>query len=270
VRPDPETLLVGLRDCGLDADLLVFGRGYYRSDLNLSVPFELDNVAVAPTESFNDWWKRLPQESRKNARVSAKRGVVVRAVDWDERLVTGIKRIYDETPVRQGRRFWHFQKDLARARAENATYLSRSQFVGAYLGDELVGFIKYVRVDDAAVLIQILGMSEHRHRKVTNALLTATVELCEQQGLKSLIYGKFDYGSGEQTSLAEFKHRNGFTKMVFPRYLVPVSARGRIALAAGLHHGIRGAIPPRLVTTLRDVRARIMSGRRKIAVTPNE
>ena len=94
----------------------------------------------------------------------------------------------------------------SRVRDENATYLSRSQFVGAYLGDELIGFIKYVRVDDAAVLIQILAMEGHRDKKPVNALLKGTVEICEAQGVTSLVYGKFDTG-GEDSSLAEFKRR---------------------------------------------------------------
>ena len=84
----------------------------------------------------------------------------------DDDFVKGIKAIYDETPMRQGRRFWHYQPSRSRARCEamNATYLERSQLVGAYLENEMVGFVKYIRVDATAVLIQILAMDAHRDK----------------------------------------------------------------------------------------------------------
>ena len=41
----------------------------------------------------------------------------MRRVPFDDALVRGISRIYDETPTRQGRRFWHYGKDLDAAKA---------------------------------------------------------------------------------------------------------------------------------------------------------
>ena len=152
----------------------------------------------------------------------------MRPVAFSDELVTGIKQIYDETPVRQGRRFWHYQKPLERVRMLNSTYLDRSQFVGAYVADELIGFIKYIRVDQTAILIQILAKDGHRDKRTINALLRQTVELCSRQGLALLTYGKFDYGLNQESSLTEFKRRNGFTELRFPRYFVPLTLMGGV------------------------------------------
>lgn len=256
--PDPETALQTLRDGGLPADIFTFARPLHRITGKFGFPLWKDNIAVVSTTSYDGWWNGLPQESRKNARLAAKRGVNVRPVTFSDELVNGIKQIYDETPVRQGRHFWHYQKDFERVKMLNATYLERSQFIGAYVGDELVGFIKYVRVDRVAVLIQIIAKEAHREKRTINALLRQTVELCHQQGLELLTYGKFDYGVNQESSLSEFKRRNGFSEFRFPRYFVPLTALGRFSIAAGFHLGWRNMLPPKVTTLLHRTRSRLM------------
>ena len=118
---------------GLNADILAFADPILPEAQQRQRAFEWDNAAVADTTSFDAWWTASPQEARKNVRRAAKRGVSVDVTSFDDALVRGIKAIYDETPVRQGRRFWHFQKPLERVAAENATYLDRSEFIGAVL-----------------------------------------------------------------------------------------------------------------------------------------
>jgi hypothetical protein len=54
---------------------------------------------------------------------------------------------------------------------ENATYLERSEFLGAYLNDGLIGFIKIIYVDKIATLIQSISKIEHRDKRATNAFL---------------------------------------------------------------------------------------------------
>ena len=100
------------------------------------------------TDNFvKEWWENLPQESRKNVRRAARRGIVVKIVPFDDDLVNGVHRIYNHTPVRDGRVFWHFGKDFETVRRGLATYLDRSEFIGAYWNEELIGFMKMVYVD---------------------------------------------------------------------------------------------------------------------------
>src|SRR6202007_3187530 len=106
-----------------------------------------------------------------------KRGVNVKIAQFDDEFVRGIQGIYNESPVRQGRRFWHFGKNFETVKRENATYLDRSDFIGAYFNDELIGFIKIVYVDCIATLMQILAKEEHHDGRPMNALLAKAVEL---------------------------------------------------------------------------------------------
>lgn len=87
-------------------------------------PFEWDDVAVASTVSYTGWWWKLPQESRKSVRRAAKRGVSVQVARFEDELVKGIKSVYDKTPNKQGKRFWHYRKDFETVKAQNGTYLS--------------------------------------------------------------------------------------------------------------------------------------------------
>jgi hypothetical protein len=256
--PHPEIVRDGLQHSKVPADILNLPQRIPDVEPRFPYYMEWDNWAVAPASSFQKWWDALPQESRKNARQAEKRGVAVRIVPFDDRLAEGIKRIYDETPIRQGRPFWHYGKPLDVVKKENATYPERSTFVGAYVGDELIGFIKFVRVDDIAFLIQILAMAEHRDRKPMNALLKHTMEVCAQQNLSSVVYGQYHYGTNNDSTLTEFKRRNGFEEVRFPRYFIPLTTKGRIAVAAGLHHGIRSLIPQPVTSFLVNARSQLL------------
>jgi hypothetical protein len=176
-------------------------------------------------------------------------------VQFDDELVRGIQEIYDETPVRQGRRFWHFGKDFDTVKRENATYLDRSEFLGAYFKDELIGFIKIIYVDRIATLIQILAKNEHQDKRPLNALLAKAVEVCERNGISFLLYGKYMYDGNANSPLTEFKRRNGFEEIKYPRYFLPLSVRGRAAIRLGLHKGLKGLIPPSAVSCLRRLRS---------------
>ena len=259
--PHPENVIAALRESTLPADVLSMAQRIPDVDPRFPYHTEWDNWAVAPTTSFQTWWDALPQESRKNARLAEKRGVTVRTVSFDDALVHGIKRIYDETPVRQGRAFWHYGKPVETVRKENSTYLDRSLFVGAYVGETLVGFIKIIRVDEIAVLIQILAMAEHRDRKPMNALLKHTMEVCAAQKFESLVYGQYHYGVNNDSSLTEFKRRNGFVEVKFPRYFIPLTLKGRVAVASGVHHGLRTLIPSSVTSRLVKARARVLQRR---------
>lgn len=257
--PKPSEAIDQIRRSDFGADVFAYARPFDPSQPPLDYLQVPDNLAVVSTSSYEKWWTELPQEARKNMRIATKRGVAVRAADFDDTLVAGIKSIYDESSVRQGRRFWHYQKPLERVRMLNATYLERSQFIGAYLKDELIGFIKYVRVDRVAILIQIIAMEAHRDKKTVNALLRQAIELCHQQGLEILTYGKFDYGINQNSTLTEFKRRNGFRRMDFPRLYLPLTARGRMALSLGLHAGWRGLVPLPMLGYMQTLRGRAMN-----------
>ncbi len=253
---DPESVITKLKESELEADVFTFAQRPPEITPKYDYRFEWDNWAAVPTTSFKDWWEnRLPQESRKNVRRAAKRGVIVRVVPFDDELVEGIHRIYNETPIRQGKRFWHFGKDLDTLRRELATYLDRSEFIGAYWNEELIGFLKMVYVGRVATLFHIISMNEHHDKRPMNALIANAIEFCEQKGISHFIYGQFAYGNKHQSSLLEFKRRNGFEQINFPRYYVPLTVKGRLFVLLKLYKGIGGLIPEPILQTVLSSRA---------------
>ena len=158
---DPEVALGALRNSGTRIDLFTFILKLSDVSPKYSFPMELDNMAVLPISSFDDWMNnQIDFKVRNKIRKAEKNGVVVREVPFDDDFVRGISAIYDEDPIRQGKRFWHYGKGLDAVRKMNGTFLDRSVFIGAYFQDSLIGFVKLVSDEDRgqAGLMQIVSM----------------------------------------------------------------------------------------------------------------
>jgi hypothetical protein len=255
VVPTPDRFIASLRaHKGLGADLFTFTQKPTDPVPRYRYPFELDSVAAIPVTSYSDWWtNRVSTDLRNDVRKAAKRGLVVRVVPFTDDFVRAIKDIYDETPVRQGRLFWHYKKSFEEVKRANATYLERSEFVGAYVEDELVGFLKIVYVDRFARLMQIISKDTHRNRRPMNALIAKAVELIDAKGCSLLTYGKYRYAQGVD-SVTAFKSRNGFEEILVPQYYVPLTAKGKFSLSLHLHHGVKALVPNSVRQTLKRVR----------------
>jgi hypothetical protein len=151
---DPEAFVAALKQSGLKADVLTFFQRPPDVTPKFHHHFDWDNYAVVDTSNFDAWWEKLPQEARKNTRRSAKRGVIVKTVPYDDALAQGIHKLCNESPVRQGKPFWHYGKDFETVKREHGTFPERSEFVAAYFQDELIGFIKMVYTDRQRALRQ--------------------------------------------------------------------------------------------------------------------
>ena len=244
---DPALFVERVKASALGADVFTFAQAIWDSTPKYPFPYEWDNVAAADTRNFSAWWEKLPQSTRKNSRRSDRRGAQTQLVSLDEKLARGIKAIYDERAIRQGRRFWHYGKDVDTVWRENSSYLDRSDFIGTYYQDELIGFLKIVYVGQVAKIMQIIARASHYDKRPMNALIAKAVELCSQKGMAHLVYSKFQYGNNTNTQLMEFKVRNGFDRRDFPRYFIPLTNRGRLAIACRLHRGWSGMMPPRII-----------------------
>ena len=253
---NPTAIVSGLKAGLLKSDLFTFGQKLPQTQPKHAYPFVWDNIAAIPLTTFAEWWeKKISQETRRNVRLATKRGLALREVDFNDELAHGIKQIYDETPYRNGREFWHYGKAFEAVKRENATYLDKSQFIGAYFGSELVGFLKMVQVNNFASIMQIIAKNKHQERRPMNALIAKAVELCCDRELSHLVYCKYTYGKNEQSSLTEFKRRSGFEKILVPKYYVPVTVKGRIAMGLRLHLGLKEALPKWLTEHLIRLRA---------------
>jgi hypothetical protein len=249
-----DRLIAGIKQTRIRADYFTFAQKPAESKVKYSHRMEWDNAAGIPITSYSDWWEKLPQETRRNVKKAAKLGVTLKKVAFDDELVRGIVEIYNETSVRQGRHFWHYGKSFGAVKEETATYLDRSEFIGAYHDDELIGFIKLVYVDQYASIIHILSKSAHSEKRPTNALIAKAVEICAEKGLSYLLYCKYVYDGNEKSPLTEFKRRNGFEKMCYARYYIPLTTTGRCVLALKLHHGLINIVPKSLLAVLLRIR----------------
>jgi hypothetical protein len=255
---NPELLLNGLRQCGSRIDLFTFVQKLQETAPKYAYPMEWDNFAAVPVSTFDHWWmEQIGFKARNKAKQAEKKGVVIRQVPFDDSLVKGIWEIYNETPVRQGRQFPHYGKDLKTVYREEATFLDRSIFIGAFLGDKLIGFVKLVSDETGtqAGLMNILSMVAHRDKAPTNALVAQAVRCCGEREIKFLFYSRFAYGSKVQSGITDFKERNGFQRIDFPRYYIPLTLIGWTAFRLGLHHGIANYFPESLLSRIRKLRS---------------
>ena len=264
---NPEACVAGLRRAKLSVDLFTFNQK--PPDIVPKYPYfmEWDNVAGISTRDFPEWWeRRIPQETRKNVRRAVKRGVVVRDVELSDTLLSGIVDINNESPIRQGRRFWHYGKSLADVEREYTTLVSQSSYLGAYHGSELIGFIKMVQMGQIAAILQLLCKPSHYDKRPANALLARAVEICNARGLTHLLYGQYVYDNKRNSPLVEFKRRNGFEQIQCPRYYVPLTLKGRVALVLGLQRGWKRLIPAPMIES--GVQLRSAWYRRSTGRTP--
>jgi hypothetical protein len=257
---DPEAALAALRGCGRRIDLFTFVEKLPHTEPRYRFRTEWDNLAALAVTSFDHWWtKQIDGKTRNMARRAEKAGIIVREVPFDDALVRGISAVYNESEVRQGKRFAHYQKDLDTVRRENGTFLDRSVFIGAFLDQTLIGFAKVVSDEDReqAGLMQIVSMISQRDKAPTNALIAQAVKSCADRQIPFLFYSHFAYGKKQRDSLSDFKQNNGFQRVDLPRYYVPLTMLGQAALGLGLHNRrLIDVVPESVQAKLRDLRNR--------------
>ncbi len=253
----PEPVVSELRKSKLGIDLFTFLQKLPDTLPKYSYPLEMDNLAVLPVSTFDCWWtKQIGFKARNKAKQAEKKGIVVREALFDESLVRGIWQIYNECPVRQGRLFPHYGKNLEVVRKMSGTFLDSSVFIGAFDSDKLIGFIK-LTIDDSyaqAGIMHIVSLLGQRDKAPTNALVMQAVRSCADRGIRHLVYSKFAYGKKLRSSLSDFKERNGFQRVDIPRYYVPLSRWGSLAFRMALHHPLLDFVPESVGAKVREAR----------------
>ena len=275
---NPELCIQALkkyRSCALRADLFTFSQKLPATVPKYSYPMELDSVAAIRLTSFKDWWDRLPQVTRKNVRRSEKRGVVAKLREFDDDLVRYIVELTKDSPIRQGKRFVHYGKTFEQVRKDQSTFLGRCDFICAYSDKELIGMAKIIYSGEIASILQFLPKVGQEDKRPANALIAKMAEVCEARGISHIIYGLYNYGNKRNSSLLEFKIRNGFEEFLVPRFYVPLTVRGSLSFKLNLHRGILGVLPNSLITMALSLREKWytlcgLPGRRSsIAEQPN-
>ncbi len=176
-------------------------------------------------------------------------------------MARGIMDIFNQSPVRRGKRFWHYGKDFETVKKEMSLDLSESTFITAYRGKELIGFIKLLFADRYAMLTLILDKINHRDKAPMNGMLAKAVEICVVRKVPYIVYMMWRRGGH-----GEFQESTGFERIPIPEYFVPLTFKGAIALRLGLHRGVRGLIPEKVTVWLLALRAKWYSRRHRQGV----
>lgn len=235
---DPLSAIETFRNSG-KADLFTFIQAGGDPSPKYDFHYELDSIAVVTITTYDHWWTRqINDKTRNMVRKAKKMGAEIRKVELDDELVKGIKEIYDEVEVKQGKPNRHYGKTLETLKMEHSSFLDRSDFIGAYFQGKLIGFAKITFTKDRGVLMNIAGMNCHRDKAPSNALLARAVEICAERGLPYLQYGVWS-----KRGLGNFKKHHAFERLDIPRYFVPLSLKGKIALSLKLHRSVKEMIP---------------------------
>lgn len=249
---DPRALVETLKRCnGNRPDIFTFWQRLPHVEPRYSFHTEWEELAVLPINNYEYWWNhQIKSRVRNQLRKAERDGLVVKEAAYDDDFVRGMTAIFNETPVRQGRKFWHYGKDFQAVKSQFSRYIHREDLVGAYYNGEMIGFLMMGNAESYGVTAQVISSVKHRGRSVNNALIAKAVELCERKGLAYLVYLYW----GDDT-LAEFKRRCGFEKTQVPRYFVPLTMKGRAALSLGVHRSWRYIVPKQLKTPLKKLRS---------------
>lgn len=255
---DAEPVIDGLRRVGRRIDLFTFSQDITETQPKYDLPMEWDNLAVLRVSTFEEWYKnQIRFAPRGRLRQAEKKGVTAREIPFDDTLLKGIWEVYNESPICQGKRSRHYGSDLETVRKKEATFLDKSVFVGAFLGDQMIGFLKLVvnQARKQARLIEFMAMVRHRDKCHANALMAQAVRSCAERGIQFLIYEKFVYGKKTADGLTQFKEVNGFKRFDFPRYYVPLTPLGSLVLRLGLHRDLADQLPVSVTDRIRKARS---------------
>lgn len=247
-----DAFIASVRSAGVGADLLTFVQEVPDTSPTHGFYHEWDSLAVLPVSTYEHWWDQQITFKPRNRIRKAFKNVEVRQVTFDDELVRAIGAVYDESPVRQGRRNYHYGKSFETLKREHATFLENSDFIGAYFQQHLIGFAKITHVKHYSIVMNILSMIAHRDKSPTNALIAKAVELCAARKSQFLNYSTW----GKREGLNEFKEAHGFQRFEVPRYFVPLTGKGQVALKWKLHRHTADYLPGEWVRHAAALRSR--------------
>ena len=177
---------------------------------------------MLPVTTYEHWHKS--QINNKTRNLSSRPG---RRAWWSAKLCSTMP-LWKASPQsstrhRFGRRGdSRTTEECCNRRGEFSRFLFRETLLGAYIGDELVGFIMLADAGRCATLTQIISLVRHRDKSPNNALIAKAVEVCAERQVKT------GTRCGSRGPLREFK-RQRLRARGAPAYYVPLTYKGRLA-----------------------------------------
>jgi hypothetical protein len=241
---------------GFPADIFSFCQKLPATTPRYAYPMEWESIAAIHIASFKEWWEGLAQEGRKNVRRSQKRGVTTLVKQLDRNLIEDLVDLNNDSPFRQGKPFTHYGKTFDQVSRDQQDFLDHSDYICAYHESELIGVVKLVYRGEIASILTFLAKESHSDKRPANALMAKVVEICDEKKIRYVTFGLFNYHNKHDSSLREFKIRNGFEEFKVPRFFVPLTFKGTIGVRLRLYHGLSGVLPHFVLAFLLSVRSR--------------
>jgi hypothetical protein len=129
--------------------------------------------------------------------------------------------------MRRGKPFVHYGEAWEKVYEDFIKLTDKVTFIGAYYGDELIGFAVIKHTPEYSLISQILSLQKHMDKAPNYALIDKIVELCASYNVHYIVYERMQ---NEHDPLGFFKYRNGFKGAYVPRYFIPLTARGLVAI----------------------------------------
>jgi hypothetical protein len=141
---NPYKLIDRARDCPLD--IFTFLQNPESPAVFPQYRYDTDTFAALDLAGgFNHWWKEQCKYSvRKQVNKAEREGVMIRETPLTPELLEAVHQIYNETPIRQGRKFPYYGINPDQVRAKTETFPQRSIFLEARLAGKIIGFAKMV------------------------------------------------------------------------------------------------------------------------------
>ena len=248
----PERIVSAMKSMECPPDLLTFIERPPVFSPQHGYHVQWQKVTALPIRSYKEWWEiQISSETRKKAKRAEKRGIEIRVADFNDDLIRGISSIFNESPTRQGTPFWHYGKDFHTVKKEMSLDLERSDFIGAYHESALVGIVKLLYSDKVAEPVIIVSSTKHQNKYLNNALIAKSVEICAMRGVPYLSYGPY----WRRGNMAEWLRRNGFERFLVPRYYIPLTVKGKVAIQLRLQLGVKQLLPE----SIQDLAVKIRS-----------
>lgn len=249
---DPEEVIRTLRTAPLRIDLLRFRQRIPESEAKFQYYKEWRHIAAIRVSDYKSWFlKKISPKARNKIRKTEKYGVTIEESELNDELVRGIMKIFNQSPVRRGKRFWHYGKDFETVKKEMGFDLDQSIFITAYYEKELIGFIKLLLTARYAIITLILDKMNHREKAPMNGMVAKAVAICAARCIPHIVYTEWRRGEHGQ-----FQESLAFEGIPIPEYFVPLTLRGTLVLWLKLHKGLRGWIPERMMVALLALRAK--------------
>jgi glutaminyl-tRNA synthetase len=251
---DSELIIQALKTVTPRVDLLTFIQRPPHTRPQHSYHLEWEGIAALPLNTFDYWWNhQIAKEARRKIEKATEAGVEIRHVPFDDDLVRGIVKIYNEIPIKRGKRNWHYGSDFATVKAGLGSELDRSEFIAAYFEGELIGFVKLLYAGSLASPVVNLSLVAHRDKMTNSALMAEVVRSSLRNKIPFVFYGVW---KTRRYGMREFLESNGFKQVDVPRFYVPLTIRGEACLRLGMHKGLQGLLPERVILFLLAVRSK--------------